>query len=282
MMPAPDRFVGYNNTMKHADDRDKLLQIAECAEVRSTIAHHGLMPEEEAASRHFSSIAVDGVWVAFEGWGPNRVAKIDGLGLSDYHSSEMLTLALRLATAEKPDVLRVKVASTRANASLHASLTQLGFRHERKVLQWITDATQVAEPDPNIDIREIGASDADTFARIVAVNYRAPKDYDLERYARLVGAPGFAAFMAYDGGTAIATGLVHVESDASALGYGTTLKAYRGRGIQQAMIAARVRAAHKLGATWATASTWGKDRSSRNLKRQGFHLAGEVIVYVRP
>lgn len=75
------------------------------------------------------------------------------------------------------------------------------------------------------------------------------------------------------------TGSMNGVGDICVLGYGTTLKAYRKRGIQNAMISERVRKGRDLGYQLASASTFGTDQSSRNLRRQGFIHAGEVGVY---
>ena len=173
-------------------------------------------------------------------------------------------------------------------------LTEDGFKQTMRPCQWAVHTDKPAEqptapkrrkkarPESEFVIREIGPYEANTFARIVAVNYRFKQGIDLGWWERQVGAPGCVTFVAFEGDEPIGTGMLHGDGRVCVLGYGTTLKAYRKRGLQNAMIATRLQKARELGYSLTTASTFGTDQSSRNLRRQGFELVGEVGVYAFP
>lgn len=92
---------------------------------------------------------------------------------------------------------------------------------------------------------------------------------------------------AFDGATpASVCGLMIERSTSEAwthLGWAGTDPAHRGRGAQSSLIAARVRRAAELGATWCTSETInapGLDTSFRNLRRCGFAPVVQWAVYV--
>ncbi len=60
------------------------------------------------------------------------------------------------------------------------------------------------------------------------------------------------------------------------------LPAYRRRGVQQALIAARLRAAAEAGATVVTISALPGVATERNARRMGFQVAYTKVVLVRP
>jgi GNAT superfamily N-acetyltransferase len=88
-----------------------------------------------------------------------------------------------------------------------------------------------------------------------------------------VGGPGWQSFLAWDGDRPAACGALYVDGDVAWLGMGATRPAYRGRGAQAALLAARLRRARELGALQAASETDLDGVSSRNLVRAGFQRA---------
>jgi GNAT superfamily N-acetyltransferase len=99
-------------------------------------------------------------------------------------------------------------------------------------------------------------------------------------YLETIGRPGFHHFAAFDAGRLIATaGLSHFE-DVAFLNGARTLEAFRRRGAQTALIAARIDEAQRLGCTLIATETLTMLPSSfANLLRAGFEVAYEREVY---
>ena len=223
-----------------------------------------------------------------------RVGRISGLGLKKPADAETLSAALDWLRAEKAKSIRVRVAQAPENADLMNWLTEANFKQSMRIHQWYRDAglptetvtfpkrRKPSQQESTFVIREIGPEYAGVFAQIVSINYHLGKNTNLGWWERQVGADGIAAFLAFNGEEPIGTGMLQRSGDMCVLGYGTTLKPYRKQGLQNAMIAARVAKARELGYKMATASTFGTDQSSRNLRRQGFLAAGEVAVFTFP
>lgn len=89
--------------------------------------------------------------------------------------------------------------------------------------------------------------------------------------ATAVGQDGMRHFMAFDGDRAVAVGVLARFEDIGYLTFAGTSPAWRGRGAQQALIAARVRAAHQDGCRHVVSETLTMLPHSRsNLMRLGF------------
>ena len=65
--------------------------------------------------------------------------------------------------------------------------------------------------------------------------------------ANVVGRPGWSCYVAYDGDAPAGAGALYVDGGVGWLGFGATLPAYRGRGAQSAILAARIEDARRQG-----------------------------------
>jgi GNAT superfamily N-acetyltransferase len=102
------------------------------------------------------------------------------------------------------------------------------------------------------------------------------------RLLDLIRRPEFDLFLAFDrndSDTPVGASLLYVDNALGWLGMAATLPAYRNRGIQNALIAARVRRAaeRKCRGVYAETDSAQSSGSLRNLERRGFQRA-----YVRP
>jgi hypothetical protein len=128
-------------------------------------------------------------------------------------------------------------------------------------------------------IRQIGTEQAEAFAEIVvAVFGMSPLLRPV--IAATVGRPGWHHFMAFAEATPTATGALCRQGETGWLGMDATLPAFRRRGGQRAIIAARAQAAAEAGCRWLTTDTRpdtpeNPNPSLRNMRRNRFFLAYE-------
>lgn len=97
--------------------------------------------------------------------------------------------------------------------------------------------------------------------------------------------PGFRQWVAFDGDRPVACSLSHLAGETAWLGWSATLETHRGRGAQNALLAARIRDAGHAGCSWVTSETAmgtpeQPDPSYRNVLRFGFRLAYQRYMYV--
>jgi GNAT superfamily N-acetyltransferase len=99
-------------------------------------------------------------------------------------------------------------------------------------------------------------------------------------YVRSAGREGFFHYMAFDGARPVAIASLAVFEDMAYLLSASTREADRGRGAQQALIAARLARAEQLGCAIAISETLNiLEHSLRNLQRAGFREIYEKEVY---
>jgi GNAT superfamily N-acetyltransferase len=99
--------------------------------------------------------------------------------------------------------------------------------------------------------------------------------------AATVGRPGWLHFLAYDGDLPAACAALFVSDGVGILGFAATLPSHRRRGAQSALIAARFRAARRLGLTWLATETDEELPDRPNPSYHNIIRAGMPVRYVR-
>jgi len=145
--------------------------------------------------------------------------------------------------------------------------------------------TREVEPVPmaftTARIAEIGREHAQDYGRIVQTVFGLP-DRMADWASAHVGRPGRRHFMAFERDKPVGTAGLYMEGEWCEFGYAAVLPEARGRGIQAALIASRIRAARESGCRWLSMETAEEtlekpSYSLRNAKKMGFEVA-----YLRP
>ncbi|WP_034263911.1 GNAT family N-acetyltransferase [Actinospica robiniae] len=100
-----------------------------------------------------------------------------------------------------------------------------------------------------------------------------------------VGRPGWRQFAAWEGERIVGVGSIFVNGECANMMGGATLEGWRGRGVQTALLAARIRAAHAAGCRWMVAEAFaeapGQHNSSlHNMLRSGFERLYDRVAWV--
>jgi GNAT superfamily N-acetyltransferase len=141
------------------------------------------------------------------------------------------------------------------------------------------DPAEIFPPGPaGFTIRPGKSEEALAFSTIVRQSFfpdgGEPADFD-EMLAPMFGFPGALTFVAEADGKLVATGagLIVPDRKIVALFGAGTLKPYRGRGLQTAILQRRLEVAARAGCEYAVIVTQGGTTSMRNAERLGFTLA---------
>ena len=135
-------------------------------------------------------------------------------------------------------------------------------------------AEPIEDRQNDLTTRRIGSDLGTDFGRIVCGAFDLG-DETLPWIAKVPGAPGFHAFMSFDGDEPVGCGAIYIQDREAWTDFGATAPAMRGRGAQSANLAARVRFALEQGCTTIHTCT-GEDvpgdpqHSYNNIKRCGF------------
>jgi hypothetical protein len=202
------------------------------------------------------------------------INRVLGLGISKPANAKALDeiIALYEAAGLKRFCLFLSPgarASTAARILQARGLTSIG--NHIKLFRIVKEDVTL---DHGVDVRRIGRDDAIDFARLLCKHYGWPEKR-VSWIAGMVGVPGFEHFLAFEGHTPIATGMLYTNGRVGVLGWAATETRFRRGGAHTALIAARLVRARELGLRWVTVETTEPVRgrpagSFRNLVRCGF------------
>lgn len=167
------------------------------------------------------------------------------------------------------------VQVTPERGDLAAELEHRGFTPGYAWMKFERGREPAAAHDTSLTIAETG--DQAAFGLTVAEGFGIPAATAAIPSA-VVGLPGWTCFVAWDGDEPAAAAAVFVDGAAAWLGIAATRPAFRGRGAQNALIAARIEAGRADGVTTFVTETGERlpDRpagSYRNVLRGGFREA---------
>jgi GNAT superfamily N-acetyltransferase len=190
----------------------------------------------------------------------------------------------QLAEAEvflgSPTVLEL---SPGADAALWPLLARRGYRVHQFQQQLARDLEDLPQAGCPREVRPIRRSESELQARIVAAGFLDTDDWQAQDavFAVPFGLLGSLRFLALvDDEPAGGATLGWVEGVAMLSG-DAVLPRFRGRGLQKAMIQARLLAARDLGCDLATASTLPSTPSQRAYEACGFRVAYPKVEMAR-
>jgi hypothetical protein len=162
--------------------------------------------------------------------------------------------------------------------SLHDRLLERGYTAGYPWMKFRRDAAPVAPVTTELNVEQ--TTDGEAFGAVVAEAFGLPTGSGF--FGGLAGRPGWTLFLARDGDDVAGAAALFLEAGVGWIGFGGTRPAFRGKGAQNALIAARIEHGRSQGARAFTTETGERvpDRPSgsyRNILRAGFEEA-----YLRP
>ena len=157
---------------------------------------------------------------------------------------------------------------------LRRRLAERGFTRGYDWMKFTRSAADVPSPHTELDLRLVGPSGGDDFARVVLAGYGLP-DAVRETIAAVPALDDWSAYVAYEGDEPAAAGALFISGDVGWLGFAATAPAHRRKGGQGAILAARLARARELGVETLVTETGvaeeGRPSNSyRNILRSGF------------
>jgi GNAT superfamily N-acetyltransferase len=137
-----------------------------------------------------------------------------------------------------------------------------------------------------IDIRRATPDQADLWIRTTAQGFSgqdAPPQADLDILAPNFHSQDAVCFFAWVDSQPVGGGAMYLHKNVAELGGASTRPAYRRRGVQAALLHARLSAAREMGCDLALVMTEPGSESQRNIERAGFQVAyTRMAVSLRP
>lgn len=197
------------------------------------------------------------------------------------------------ALAELGVAVQVELCNL-ANPGFAALLTGRGYRlvgFENVLGRALSDAAPSVAAD-GIEIRRGGSDDIDAWLDAVVDGFAHPdgdgvsshEDFPrevVEKAERDFEKAGAAAYLAVCDGVVAGGGSMRVTDGVAQLTGAATVPAYRRRGVQTALLAARLADATAAGCDIAVVTTAPGSTSQKNVQRRGFHLLYTRAVLVK-
>jgi hypothetical protein len=180
----------------------------------------------------------------------------------------------------------IHVAPYARPADLGERLKARGYGHYFSWVKWWRDASPAPPVATTLRITRATREQTDMAAALASAVFDQSPTAG-RATAQRIGTPGWRHFLAWDGATPVAIAAAFLVDDGAWFGVTGTLPAFRRRGAQLALLAARIEAAHEAGATLMTVET-GPDLPERpnpsyhNVQRAGFQIAYERASWVFP
>ena len=204
-----------------------------------------------------------------------------GLGLHAPVSPEDIE-RLEAFYAERGAPSEIEIAST-VGRPLIQLLNQRGYRltRFRNIYAQALRGRETAggEPDETlaaVDTQEVDASMTSEWSGILLDGFGYTDDADRQRVAlwnrMLRSRPEVVAVIAAIDGQSVGSASVMILGTTAVLGGATTLPAFRRRGVQRALIEARLSLASRTGCELAIITADPASSSGRNAERSGFQL----------
>ena len=210
----------------------------------------------------------------------NRVA---GLGVDELATEAALDEAL--AAIGEDVSCYVSVAPEARPGALTDWLRNRGLEPSWGWMAFSRGVEAVPESPTSLRLVRVGRSEAPAFGRVVATGYGLPDA--AAPWAANAHEVGWDCWLALDGDVPAAAAGVFVAEGVGYLGFAATLPEHRGKGGQNALLAARIRHAREAGCDVVVTETgelWDDRPSSsyRNILRSGFTEVAVTANWLRP
>lgn len=238
----------------------------------------------------FATPIAGGVAVFAEEGSPfNKVA---GLGFSGVPSDAELNEIERAYGACGAPV-QVELSNL-AEPAVGATLTERGYRlaSYENVLGLAITPDVAWDAPPGIDVRRIGDHELGAWLDVVVDGFAQPDDQGIafheefpreviERAESDVAAAGVVRYAALLDGVIAGGGSIRIADGVAQFAGAATAPAYRRRGVQTALLAARLADAAAAGCDIAVVTTQPGSRSQQNVQGRGFDLLYTRAVLIK-
>lgn len=264
------------------------LALARAVQRNETSALRAVFTADPAIARRFgieTRSALGAICVTDRAFPIPLLHRAVGFGVLSDANAATLDRIIRVF-ASRGLLARVEIAEGIAPAGAVRLLERAGFRRERERHHVHLLETAEVPAAPGLPQARIARAGAARFGRAVREGFEASGDLGLlfERAsaAHLRAQPDRAVPLVAVVGRAVAgTGLLWLSPHVGGLYSGSVLAAYRGRGLQLALIAERIRIGLRRRRRIFTSQTAGDDASAHNLRDLGFRVLYEAAYFAR-
>jgi len=239
---------------------------------------HAAAPEKLRQDLGLHSEEVDGALVSMAAGDPSILLnRVIGLGVGQMAKFETPAVIRGLYSEASIGRHFLHLSPDAASGEFRAGLDAAGYQAYRRWMKFSRQPLPPAATRTDLQVREIGLENAADFGRIVAPAFDMT-DASAPLLAALVGHPGWHIYMSFDGDEPAGAGALFVRDGIAWCDWAGTDPAFRRRGSQGAVLAARIAKANELGCRLIATETGeavegDSQHSYHNIERAGFKAA---------
>ena len=177
--------------------------------------------------------------------------------------------------------LFVSVAPVARPAALPAWLAGRGFEPAWAWMKFVRGVVPLPEPEHALVVEHVEPADTGAFGRIVTTAFGMP-GWVGEWLAALPGRRGWTVHVAREDGIAVGAAGFYLEGGAAYFTFGSVLPEHRGKGVQRALFAARIRDAAALGCEVLVTDTGVQEPGKPSFSYANILRVGFEEQYARP
>lgn len=224
-----------------------------------------------------------GAYAMFDGV-QSPLTQTFGLGVFEPVTPWTLDALEAFLTARGADVLHE--VSPLADPGTIALLNERGYKplEFTSVLFRPLDLGSTGVPHTPLTIRHVDALDREAWVRTAQdgwSEFPEVRAFMASFGPAAAGAEDSYPFLALDGATPVATGMLWMHGNVALLAGASTVPGARGRGAQKALLAARLRFAAERGCSLAMMGALPGSTSQRNAERNGFRIAYTRVKWMK-
>lgn len=174
-----------------------------------------------------------------------------------------------------------------ADPSLNRLLARRGYQIQAFQQVWMRPLDHLVEESSckEFEVRMIKHEEAEVFAQVVTAGFMEMDEVNpeaAEGFLPTTQARNTVCVLAFVDGLPAAGGTLAISGDVAVLSGTSVLPGFRGRGLQRALISARLKLAVERGCALATSATLPGAASQANLERMGFRVAYPKLEMAKP
>ncbi|MFC4783000.1 GNAT family N-acetyltransferase [Nocardioides sp. MAHUQ-72] len=209
--------------------------------------------------------------------------KAVGLGLTEPLTAGVVDEVLGLATERAAPSLAVQVAPHAQPEGWQQLLEQRGLTPGATFVKYFGPLPDLGPDRTDLRVDRLGPEDATEYGRVIRTGFGMPADPAMEAWFAEVPAydGDWVTYGAWDGDELAAVANLFVHGEVATLSGAATLPAFRGRGAQSALMAARLREGTARGCHWVSTETWPESPGNPNPSQHNMRRLGLAELYLR-
>ena len=202
-------------------------------------------------------------------------SRVLGLGWEEPITDELVAEILNWYRLHGGSSVIFQVSPHIPRGDWEAVLERAGFTPGGSWVKCIRDVSPPHFAPTDLEVRSLDEAQGQRYAEVYWAGFEFEDPLFIEWMASQPTMDNWRTFGAFDGDELAAVGALFLNGDVGGMSGAATLPAFRNRGAQGALIAARIDAAAREGCQWVTSETGAETENTpnpslHNLRRQGF------------